>query len=183
MGKIIALDGISNCGKTTLCKKLESNGWCYIKESMTFVPADFKVACNIEEDIKNRKLFMEIEQNRMATATAESSYNNVVLDRSIFSVLSISYAIFMLTSKSASKYEVEYLNDLFNELDSINYPKNVFVLQTSYETLMERNKGRAKPLDFKWMAFDFVKFQNRFYSFAKKKFPNIFKFVTTDEII
>lgn len=93
-GKVIALEGVSNTGKTTTCEILKKYDDCIIiPEAADWMSAPPKFSKSYEEEIKNQKLFFEMEKKRMEYAKKlVNSERNVIIDRTALSTVAIAYA-------------------------------------------------------------------------------------------
>lgn len=92
--KVIALEGVSNTGKTTTCEILKKYDDCIIiPEAADWMSAPPKSSKSYEEEIKNQKLFFEMEKKRMEYAKKlVNSERNVIIDRTALSTVAIAYA-------------------------------------------------------------------------------------------
>ena len=93
-GKIIALEGVSNTGKTSTCNILRKYENCIIiPEAAEWMSSSPKSSKNYEEEIKNQKLFFDMEKKRMEYAKKQANTGkNVIVDRTALSTLAIAYA-------------------------------------------------------------------------------------------
>lgn len=93
-GKIIAVEGPSNSGKTTTCQNMKNYVNCIvIDECMIYEKNPPRPSQNYEQEIQNQLFFFEVERRRMKKATTLASEGkNVILDRCALSTVAISYA-------------------------------------------------------------------------------------------
>lgn len=93
-GMIIALEGVSNTGKTTTCEILKKHENCLIiPECVEWMSSPLKSSKNYEEEINNQKIFFDMERKRIDYAISlVNKGKNVIIDRTGLSTLAIAYA-------------------------------------------------------------------------------------------
>lgn len=93
-GKVIAIEGVSNTGKTTTCDILKKyEDYIIIPEVADWMSSPPKSSKSYEEEVKNQKIFFKIEKKRMEYARRlADNGKNVIVDRTALSTLAISYA-------------------------------------------------------------------------------------------
>lgn len=163
-GRIFVVEGVSNTGKTTLCEKLKE------RDNFKVIPevADFTLECpkpskNEEDELKNQDFFLEIETIRLNEAIKYASKGfNVILDRSIFSTLSIAYGLDKFKKYNVyEKMKEKYQNWLGK--NNLNIIEKYIILYTNDFEIDIRNKSRKKSLSKNWLNSDFIAFQNEYF--------------------
>jgi thymidylate kinase len=178
-GKIICIDGPSNTGKTSICRRIaKSHGFAYIKECTEEIKCP-NPSRNREEEISNQSFYFDIEKKRMDKALELAlSGKNVVLDRSLISVVAIAYAFEKLGkydtfSHAKSKY-IEFLR-------ATKRPDFFVFVRADYSDICKRNATKNLPAD--WIGKEFTDLQERFNLIMTRILPNSILICTSSKSI
>lgn len=174
MQSLYVIEGTSNSGKTTTSKILDTIPNISIIPEFMDHPLSPKPAKNLEEELKNQKIFLEIEKERMEQARILLSKNQIVfLERSFLSILSVSYALQKLGKYYGYTNALNLYNSMINESWYI-HPETIYVLTASYEEKIKRNKTREKELKENWVEEKFEIYQNEFYRMKEVQANKVF---------
>lgn len=165
--KIIALDGISNAGKTTMCNLNKED--CYIVPEPHFVTEyNFDLTFEKNNIIKNSKITLELEKLRNEHIKSYSTKKTMIIDRSILSYIAISYSY----KKSGIDYFSEFTNVVIKmlEKDEITIPDVIVILKRDFkECQILLNQ---KNLPEYWCSENFASLQQSVFDKFAKKFNN-----------
>lgn len=174
MQSLYVIEGTSNSGKTTTSKILDTIPNISIIPEFMDHPLSPKPAKNLEEELKNQKIFLEIEKERMEQAKALLLKNQIVfLERSFLSILSVSYALQKLGKYYGYTNALNLYNSMINESWYI-HPETIYILTSSYEEKIKRNKTREKELKENWLEEKFEIYQNEFYRMKEVESNKVF---------
>lgn len=181
-GKIVVLEGTSNTGKTSTCKILERHKNCIIiPEAADWMSESPKSSRSYEEEIRNQKLFFEMEKRRMEYAKEMiNSGKNVIMDRSALSTVAIAYANERCGKYLTYDYALGEYKKMLEDKEFVRPDMYIF-LYTSEKERQERNLNRDKKLSESWLNTEFIRYQNEFYSLISKKIKNKLEMDTTDK--
>ena len=175
LGNIVIIDGVSNSGKTTLCKVLTKDENNVLIEEVPLFIKNHKelfmgkelhgIPKNKEEEIANQRFLLEAELERVKLAYyIIKSGKNAILDRSFLSTVSVAYSlddnnlfggIYINSVKLLREY-YHFINDLqLNEC--IKY---IFL---DPNMVKKRNETREKTLSDDWISTKLMNMQNRFF--------------------
>lgn len=201
MGKIIAIDGTSNAGKTTLCENLARNvenigivpgASLFAKIHQGKYPAIPAIPKNAEKEKENQKLFFKLELDRLIEANKMAkSGKNVFMDRSVLEILSVAYSFEIINRwkgiyENARRLYEEYICAV-NKI-GIELPHEYICLQACSEEIRRRNKKRKLERgqslsESDWIEEGLIKRQIEFFS--KLDIPenkDKFRFIDTDHM-
>lgn len=183
-GKILIIEGVSNCGKTTLCNLLKKrDNFKVIPEAVDFTFKCPKTAKNEEEELKNQKIFLEIEKLRLKKAIKYSKQGyNTVLDRSVVSTLAISYALDKLKRYNVYNKMLVRYNEWLDDCEISRIDKYI-VLKTNDIDIYNRNVLREKQLSKNWLDEYFLKYQKEFFENYFSNTNNAFFLDTSNKTI
>lgn len=186
-GKIIALEGVSCSGKTTLCENLRKKTGCaIIAEAPLFAGGEEKCpgpANSKEESRRNELFYLEIELARWKEAVNYSKTgSDVLLDRSILSLLTISYAL--EKTKGFDTFNIAF-NDVIKSIrdNKLGLPDLILHLEYRPHLYLERNRYRSNTLSDSWIEKSFNDKQNEFYQTYYKVSPEIVIFLNPEKEI
>lgn len=177
LGNIIIIDGVSNSGKTTLCKVLTKDENNVLIEEVPLFIKNHKelfmgkelhgIPKNKEEEIANQRFLLEAELERVKLAYyIIKSGKNAILDRSFFSTVSVAYSlddnnlfggIYINSVKLLREY-YHFINDL-----QLNECIKYIFLITDPNMVKKRNETREKTLSDDWISPKLMNMQNRFF--------------------
>lgn len=201
MGKIIAIDGTSNAGKTTLCENLARNvenigivpgASLFAKIHQGKYPAIPAIPKNAEKEKENQKLFFKLELDRLIEANKMAkSGKNVFMDRSVLEILSVAYSFEIINRwegiyENARRLYEEYICAV-NKI-GIELPHEYICLQACSEEIRIRNEKRKLERgqslsESDWIEEGLIKRQIEFFS--KLDIPenkDKFRFIDTDHM-
>lgn len=181
LGHIIILDGLSNCGKTTLSGYLEMQGYCHIEEAPSFIRNNSEYSQyqlsdypkNENEEIRNQNILFKAEIDRLELAIKRvKEGKNVVMDRSFYGTVAFAEALDIDSYKMKEniynlnlKY-IGYLDKLSKMVDIKHY-----LLFANFDIIRARNYTRTKPLGDAWINSLFLKKQFKFYTSTLNLLP------------
>ena len=177
LGNIIIIDGVSNSGKTTLCKVLTKDENNVLIEEVPLFIKNHKelfmgkelhgIPKNKEEEIANQRFLLEAELERVKLAYyIIKSGKNAILDRSFLSTVSVAYSlddnnlfggIYINSVKLLREY-YHFINDL-----QLNECIKYIFLITDPNMVKKRNETREKTLSDDWISTKLMNMQNRFF--------------------
>jgi len=175
--KIIIIDGISNSGKTSLCKNLAfyPNN-IVIEEVPKFIRNNkslfnnktlISMPTNYNEEVKSQIFLLEAEIERIKRAYyVLKCGKNAILDRSFLSTVAIAYSFDKNPDfKGAyihSKKLLKVYFDFIQELKLDNSLEYIFLLANN-DIIHQRNDKREKALDEKWIDENLINLQKEFF--------------------
>ncbi len=177
LGNIVIIDGVSNSGKTTLCKVLTKDENNVLIEEVPLFIKNHKelfmgkelhgIPKNKEEEIANQRFLLEAELERVKLAYyIIKSGKNAILDRSFLSTVSVAYSlddnnlfggIYINSVKLLREY-YHFINDL-----QLNECIKYIFLITDSNMVKKRNETREKTLSDDWISPKLMNMQNRFF--------------------
>ena len=177
LGNIVIIDGVSNSGKTTLCKVLTKDENNVLIEEVPLFIKNHKelfmgkelhgIPKNKEEEIANQRFLLEAELERVKLAYyIIKSGKNAILDRSFLSTVSVAYSlddnnlfggIYINSVKLLREY-YHFINDL-----QLNECIKYIFLITDPNMVKKRNETREKTLSDDWISPKLMNMQNRFF--------------------
>lgn len=177
LGNIVIIDGVSNSGKTTLCKVLTKDENNVLIEEVPLFIKNHKelfmgkelhgIPKNKEEEIANQGFLLEAELERVKLAYyIIKSGKNAILDRSFLSTVSVAYSlddnnlfggIYINSVKLLREY-YHFINDL-----QLNECIKYIFLITDSNMVKKRNETREKTLSDDWISPKLMNMQNRFF--------------------
>lgn len=177
LGNIVIIDGVSNSGKTTLCKVLTKDENNVLIEEVPLFIKNHKelfmgkelhgIPKNKEEEIANQRFLLEAELERVKLAYyIIKSGKNAILDRSFLSTVSVAYSlddnnlfggIYINSVKLLREY-YHFINDL-----QLNECIKYIFLITDPNMVKKRNETREKTLSDDWISTKLMNMQNRFF--------------------
>lgn len=177
LGNIVIIDGVSNSGKTTLCKVLTKDENNVLIEEVPLFIKNYKelfmgkelhgIPKNKEEEIANQRFLLEAELERVKLAYyIIKSGKNAILDRSFLSTVSVAYSlddnnlfggIYINSVKLLREY-YHFINDL-----QLNECIKYIFLITDPNMVKKRNETREKTLSDDWISPKLMNMQNRFF--------------------
>jgi thymidylate kinase len=149
---VIALEGCSHAGKTTLIKNLKErlNSIIPLPDYVTFAGGDDKVprapAESVEEEIQSLNFFLNLDKQRWVEKIEDRNKNElVVADRSFHTLLAHRFAIEKLTGMKVFDMCCEIVGNETNLLK----PDLIFYLDTPQDILNQRYTTRISsvPVD------------------------------------
>ncbi len=162
-GKIVIVEGTSCVGKTTLCKKLEDQGWIVLPEAIRYLEKETgkkgddasPIPGSQEEEEYYQDQLFRIEKEKILKANGlRQQGKKVIIDKSAIATIATAKAFekakgFNGTFKRAYTKYCEMLQELKSkgliECD-------LFLLLTAdYNTICERNKTRNHLLEGIWL--------------------------------
>ena len=162
-GKIVIVEGTSCVGKTTLCKKLEKNGWCVLPEAIRYLEEETKKTgdeaspipgTQEEEEYYQDQLFRIEKRKIIKSNELKKQGKMVIIDKSAISIIATAKAFeeqkgFNGTFKRAYLKYCEMLQEL---KDKELIECDLFLLLTAnYNTIYKRNKTRKHILEGVWL--------------------------------
>lgn len=165
--KIIALDGISNSGKTTMCK-LNEQDFHIVPEPHFVTDYNFDLTFDKTNIVCNAQKTLELEKLRNDYIKNSNIKNSMIIDRSILSYVAISF--------SYKKSEVDYFADFANwVIEMIN--NNQITLPDVYVILKRDFKAcqillKQKNLPEYWCSESFASYQQYVFDKFAKTFKN-----------
>ena len=177
LGNIVIIDGVSNSGKTTLCKVLTKDENNVLIEEVPLFIKNHKelfmgkelhgIPKNKEEEIANQRFLLEAELERVKLAYyIIKSGKNAILDRSFLSTVSVAYSlddnnlfggIYINSVKLLREY-YHFINDL-----QLNECIKYIFLITDPNMVKKRNETREKTLSDDWISPKLMNMQNSFF--------------------
>lgn len=177
LGNIVIIDGVSNSGKTTLCKVLTKDENNVLIEEVPLFIKNHKelfmgkelhgIPKNKEEEIANQRFLLEAELERVKLAYyIIKSGKNAILDRSFLSTVSVAYSlddnnlfggIYINSVKLLREY-YHFINDL-----QLNECIKYIFLITNPNMVKKRNETREKTLSDDWISPKLMNMQNKFF--------------------
>ena len=177
LGNIVIIDGVSNSGKTTLCKVLTKDENNVLIEEVPLFIKNHKelfmgkelhgIPKNKEEEIANQRFLLEAELERVKLAYyIIKSGKNAILDRSFLSTVSVAYSLddnnlFGGIYINSVKLLREYYH-FINDLQLSECIKYIFLI-TDPNMVKKRNETREKTLSDDWISTKLMNMQNRFF--------------------
>ncbi|WP_040535343.1 AAA family ATPase [Schleiferilactobacillus shenzhenensis] len=162
-GKIILVEGISNSGKTTLCKYMrERDGYTVVPEAIRYLerrldaPGDdiLNVPQSREQEIRNQDILFDLEFEKLFDANYRIKHGqNVVIDKSAYSIVATAYA-FRKRGLVPDAYELaekRFLKfwDKVHEYH-LRLPDCNLLLRADAEKSQQRNLSRSHMLRSVW---------------------------------
>lgn len=162
--KLLIVEGVSNSGKTTLCRRLNKDyGFVVIDEGIRFLEKE--MGCSREtfmsppkseraERMNQKKLYHAESLKLRAAHDALEKGSRVVLDKSALAIMASAYAF----EKSESEvgdlpYAIEMFGELVKEWGTVFADVNIIValLCTDAAVRSDRNRRRTMRLDAVWV--------------------------------
>ena len=149
---VIALEGCSHAGKTTLIKNLKKrlNSIIPLPDYVTYAGGDDKVprapAESVEEELQSLNFFLNLDERRWVEKIEnESQPELVIADRSFHTLLAHRFAIENLTGMNV----FDMCCEIAGNKPKILHPDLIFYLDTPQESLNQRYKIRISsvPVD------------------------------------
>ena len=174
MKNLYVIEGTSNSGKTTTTRILNEIPNVEIIEEFMKHPLSPKPSKNIEEELKNQRIFLEIEKERMILAASLLKCDKIVfMERSYLSILAVSYSFLKLGKYNGYDNALRIYRNMINQTWYVK-PDVTFILTADSSEKLKRNLSRDKILQNKWVKNDFEFYQNEFYNMmpieSKKEF-------------
>lgn len=181
-GKIIIVEGTSCTGKTTLCSKLEEQGFIVLPEAIRYLEKETgkkgDAASPIpnaqeEEEFYQDELFRIERQKIFEANKLKKQGKNVVIDKSAIAIVATA-KVFEKNNGFKGTFKRAYLKyiQLLDELKSkelIECDEFIF-LTCNYRTIIDRNEKRNHRLEGIWIQEDTISGQR---GVLEKLFDNI----------
>lgn len=165
LGKIIVVEGISNSGKTTLCRYLEAKSeFRVVPESIRYLEnrletngdSILKIPETLSEELLNQDILFDVEFEKMYDANFIANQGiNVVIDKSALSIIATAYAFSKIGIVSNS-YEAarQRYSEMIQKMrhHNLQFPDYHFLLTANHDESMARNKQRKHKLAPVWTS-------------------------------
>lgn len=165
--KVIALDGISNSGKTTMCN-LNKENLFIVPEPHFITPYNFDLTFEKKNIICNAQKTLELEKLRNDYIEKNTTEKIMIIDRSILSYIAISY--------SYKKCGIDYFSNFSNwviqmlENNQITIPDVFIILKRNIRDCQILLK--QKNLPEYWCSVEFASLQEYIFEKFVEKFKN-----------
>ncbi|MCL2810287.1 MAG: deoxynucleoside kinase [Clostridia bacterium] len=163
--KMILVEGVSNAGKTALCKGLsETYGFVVIPEGIRYlekqtgkfeaelmsIPTTLEIECNNQKTLFDMELQRIIDANRLL-----SKSTSVVIDKSALSIMSTALAFEKIKGLKGAFDHVNVLYSKYREdilQQSLREPNGIVLLSVSHDSARARNAKRSHVLEADWIS-------------------------------
>lgn len=139
--RVIAFEGVDGCGKSTLCQQLGENysGFRFVPIPHDYVSMPFKEYLTFSASYIGKALVYaaSLADRKERAERLDSQVTNVVMDRSLWSTIALSYARYPDLAQD--------ITNLFSSIAKyIPIPDIVYVLDVPYEICRERIAQRSR---------------------------------------
>lgn len=164
MQQIIVVEGISNCGKTTLVEKFKGrDDFIILPEAIRYLERRLNLKKEqimhepktYIEELLNQELLFDIEFEKIFDANKYLNLGkNVLIDKSSFAIMATAYA-FEKNKDFFGGYALSsrYFNQLIDKVyrHGLIFPNKILLLDVNFETSQLRSKNRLNKLAPLWI--------------------------------
>ncbi len=173
--KIYIIEGVSNVGKTTLCRKLEEQyGFVVVQEAIRYLEQDYqkpgsdilKIPNTIDEEKDNQDILFKKEYEKLCYASELCKNGfNVAIDKSMLGIIATAYAFEQEKKYEGSfQYSVKIYKEYMKKAKSSNImlPSAIILLDSEVEICRKRNVLRGHVLESEWIDPEITNKQRHF---------------------